>query len=162
MSSWRLPGGRPPHGEQPHTSPRHPPYGSSLRNVTKSDRVRPRTLPRRPPKDVRDTLCAEVGFRCPIPDCGSPYLTFHHFAPAWREKHHHHPGGMVALCSVHAAKADNGYYPDEYLRTLKQEGLGRAEAVRGEFDYLRHEILAVVGSSMYIRTDTILEINGER
>ena len=68
----------------------------------------------------------------------------------------------MALCSVHAAKADNGYYPDEYFRTLKQEGLGRAEAVRGEFDYLRHEILAVVGSGMYIRTDTILEINGER
>lgn len=119
-------------------------------------------LTRRPPKAIREALVLEVGFRCPVKDCGIPYLTFHHFAPPWRVKHHHDPAGMVALCRNHADKADNGYYPDEYFQALKIEGAGRAQEVSGEFDYLRRNVLALIGSNMYYDVDTVLEVGGQR
>jgi hypothetical protein len=127
---------------------------------------RPKTatqkIPRRPPQAVRDELCAEVGFRCPVQDCGSPYLSFHHFNPPWRTKPHHDPSGMIALCLNHAGKADNGSYPNDYLSSLKREGVGLAQTVEGEFDYLRRDVIAVLGSGIYYETRTLLEINGER
>lgn len=119
-------------------------------------------MQRRAPAAVRRTLCREVGFRCPIDDCGLPYLTFHHFDPPWRTRQHHNAAGMIALCSNHAAKADQGYYPNEYLQQLKQEGVGRAEAVRGEFDYLRRDLLVIVGSNAYYKVPTILQIGAQR
>lgn len=118
-------------------------------------------LGRKIPKAVRKELCSEVGFRCPIRDCGSPYLTFHHFSPPWREKHHHDPAGMIALCSNHAAKADGGYYPNEYLELLKVGRASSALPVVGEFDYLSRDLVAVVGSVAYYQVDTLVEINGE-
>jgi len=120
------------------------------------------TLTRRAPKGVREELVKEVGFRCPIEGCGVPYLTFHHFGPPWKVKAHHNPAGMVALCSNHAAKADNGYYPDDHFRRLKAEGAGRAATVSGEFDYLRRNVLAMLGSNMFYNVDTIVEVGGER
>ena len=36
---------------------------------------------RTPPKKVIQTLRQEVGFGCPIPNCGNPYLEWHHFDP---------------------------------------------------------------------------------
>lgn len=119
-------------------------------------------LTRRPPVGVRRALCSEVGFRCPVEGCGSPYLTFHHFDPPWRTKHHHKPEGMIALCSNHAAKADQNYYPDDFMRQLKREGAGRAEAVRGEFDYLRRDLLVIVGSNAYYKVDTVLQVGDKR
>jgi hypothetical protein len=38
-------------------------------------------LPRRPYAHVVRQLRQEVGFRCPVDDCGNPYLTWHHFDP---------------------------------------------------------------------------------
>lgn len=117
---------------------------------------------RRPPKKVRDALCREVGFRCPIRDCGSPYLTFHHFRPPWSVKPHHNPAGMIALCSNHAAKADGGYYPDDYLLELKDKSATAPRPVVGEFDYLTRDLVVVVGSMAFYDVDTIVEIDGER
>jgi hypothetical protein len=120
------------------------------------------TPTRRPPTSVRRALCQEVGFRCPVEECGSPYLTFHHFDPPWRHKRHHDAAGMIALCSNHAAKADQHYYPDDYLQRLKREGLGRARSVEGEFDYLRRDLLVIVGSNAYYNVETILQIGVNR
>jgi len=61
---------------------------------------------RTPPAAVRRELRREVGFGCPIPDCGIPYLTWHHFDPEWRVEEHHRPEGMIALCLTHAGLAD--------------------------------------------------------
>lgn len=116
---------------------------------------------RRPPKAVRDALCREVGFRCPVKDCGVPYLTFHHFDPPWREERHHNPGGMIALCSNHAAKADGDYYPDDYLRSLKTQPTP-STSVRGEFDHMRRDLAIFVGSNLYYDVETMVEIDGER
>src|SRR5918912_315690 len=37
------------------------------------------TVNRTPPAAVRRELRREVGFGCPVPDCGNPYLYWHHF-----------------------------------------------------------------------------------
>lgn len=41
----------------------------------------PVIMTRNIPKDVRKILRKEVYFGCPIKDCGSPYLSYHHFNP---------------------------------------------------------------------------------
>ncbi|WP_128277282.1 hypothetical protein [Janibacter hoylei] len=67
---------------------------------------------------------------------------------------------MIALCSNHAAKADGGYYPNEYLSKLKEVGPASLPVV-GEFDYLTRDLVAVVGSVAFYQVDTIVEIDGE-
>ena len=54
---------------------------------------------RTPPKKVIQTLRQEVGFGCPVPNCGNPYLEWHHFDPPWSIENHHRPEGMIALCT---------------------------------------------------------------
>lgn len=114
-------------------------------------------LSRRPPKDVLEILRREVGFCCPIDDCGKPYLTWHHFDPPWRIENHHRPEGMIALCHIHADQADNGTFTDDQLRNLKRTGR-RSSLVHGRFNWLRRELLAVVGGSFYYEQPTILQI----
>ena len=106
-------------------------------------------MTRKPPAKVRKQLRQEVGFRCPVEGCGNPYLTWHHFDPPWHVENHHRPEGMIALCLDHAAKADGGAFTDDQLRTLKKNGRQRAEEVRGQFDWMRRDLLAVVGGCFY-------------
>lgn len=111
---------------------------------------------------VLDVLRDEVGFHCPaVSDddiCGSPYLTWHHFDPTWRVEHHHRPEGMIALCREHADKADNGSYSNEQLRRFKMEGKGRGQHVSGRFDWMRQDLLAVVGGNAYLQTPVIVRV----
>ena len=65
---------------------------------------------------------------------------------------------MIALCRPHADAADHGAFTDDQLRTFKQEGNERAEAIRGRFEWMRRELLAVVGGNFYYRTPVILQI----
>jgi hypothetical protein len=116
---------------------------------------------RAPPAHVIRQLRQEVGFRCPVDGCGSPYLTWHHFDPPWRVEQHHRVDGMVALCVEHANKADGGSFTSEQLAALKREGRSRAEAVSGRFDWMRRELLAVVGGNFYYRCPVVLQI-GDR
>src|SRR5215211_7582447 len=76
---------------------------------------------RTPPIEVRRELRREVGFGCPVDGCGSPYLTWHHFDPPWKERQHHDVVGMVALCREHHDKADVGAFTRQQLRQLKTE-----------------------------------------
>jgi hypothetical protein len=94
---------------------------------------------------VRRQLRQEVGFGCPVENCRSPYLTYHHFDPPWKEKKHHDPAGMVALCRPHHAQADAGTFTREQLRRLKATGRDQAENLSGRFEWMRRELLAVVG-----------------
>lgn len=118
-------------------------------------------LSRTPPLAVRVTLTQEVGFRCPLDDCGLPYLTFHHFDPPWRVEHHHDPKGMIALCPLHAGKADSDHYPDEYLRKLKRHGANIAREVSGKFDFMRRNIVWLVGGGLYYETPIILRFGDD-
>lgn len=118
---------------------------------------------RTPPAAVLSALREEVGFHCPADVggdiCGNPYLTWHHFDPPWRTENHHRPDGMIALCRVHADKADNGSYTDDQLRRLKTEGRGRGREVSGRFDWMRRDLLAIVGGNAYFRTPVVVEVS---
>jgi hypothetical protein len=117
----------------------------------------PNQLNRNPPAAVRRLLRQEVGFRCPA-DCGNPYLTWHHFDPPWAIEQHHRPEGMIALCLDHGSRADASAFTDDQLRQMKRDGRDRSAAVQGRFDWMRRDLLAVVGGNFYYKTLVILEI----
>jgi len=113
---------------------------------------------RTPPKAVRQELRREVGFGCPIPGCGNPYLTWHHFNPPWHEKEHHNPEGMIALCLEHHKKADYGAFNVDQLLELKKS---KAEEVSGRFDWMRSNVLGVVGSCFYYETHVLVAMDDQ-
>lgn len=116
------------------------------------------TLGRTPPAAVRRQLRAEVRFGCPVADCGNPYLEYHHFAPQWHVRNHHDPEGMIALCAMHHAKADA--LTSEQCRELKSNP--HAGDVKGRFEWMRREIVAVVGGNYYHETPNIVVYKGKR
>jgi hypothetical protein len=69
---------------------------------------------------------------------------------------------MIALCRPHADKADHGSFTDEQLTNLKATGRQRAHVVRGQFEWMRASLLAVVGGNFYLDSMTILEIGSKR
>lgn len=107
-------------------------------------------------RELRD----EVGFGCPVKGCANPYLEWHHFDPPWHIENHHNPEGMIALCTHHHKKADGGAYTNDQLQELKKN-TANAKKVKGEFDWLRNELLAVVGNIFYHKINNILEIDGK-
>lgn len=109
------------------------------------------------PIEIRRELRREVGFGCPVDNCGSPYLTWHHFDPPWSERQRHEPAGMVALCREHHDKADAGAFTKEQLQALKST---RADRVQGRFDWMRRDLLVIVGGNFYYRTPTPVEFRG--
>lgn len=109
-----------------------------------------------PPLEVRRSLRAEVGYGCPVPHCRKPYLEWHHFDPPWRMKQHHDPNGMIALCPEHHRKADSGAFTKEQLSQFKRNANRVDKDVIGRFDWLRNDLLAIVGGSFYYRTLRIL------
>jgi hypothetical protein len=120
-------------------------------------------LSRTPPSRVLRQLRKEVRFGCPVDDCGSPYLTWHHFDPPWSEERHHRPGGMIALCREHADKADHGAFTIKQLQHLKTSADEKPRAdVGGRFDWMRRDLLAVVGGNFYYRCPVVLEFGDYR
>jgi hypothetical protein len=116
-------------------------------------------MDRTPPVAVRRALRQEVGFGCPVPGCGNPYLEYHHFDPPWRLREHHEPAGMVALCAEHHSKADSGSFTTDQLRGLKRPS---DVSVRGRFDWLRNRLLVVLGGTYCYETPVILVFRGEK
>ncbi len=118
-------------------------------------------LDRDPGTPVKQQLRQEVGFGCPIPNCGNPYLEWHHFDPPWREQHHHNPEGMIALCSQHHPKADAGNYTKEQLHRYKQEGKSRIAITKARFEWMRQELLVATGSGFAYQCSPILSIRNK-
>ncbi len=116
-------------------------------------------MTRTPPAAVTRALRQEVGFGCPVPECGNPYLEWHHFDPPFHVEEHHRPEGMIALCAEHHKKADAGAFTREQLRELKLNRVN-AERVRGSFDWLRNDLLAVVGGMFHYQTQKIIHVDG--
>jgi hypothetical protein len=114
---------------------------------------------RYPDAKVREELRKEVGFGCPVKNCGCPYLTWHHFDPPWNEKQHHDPEGMIALCAEHHNKADAGAFTKEQLKELKSNPY--ALTVKGKFDWMRRKILLATGSGYYVDPYVVLRVKGE-
>lgn len=111
------------------------------------------------PKNVKKILRAEVGFGCPVKGCGNPYLEYHHFDPPVSIKPHNNPEGMIALCAQHHKKADGGVYTKEQLHEFKKDRTN-AKLVKGSLDWLRKDLLAVVGGNFYYETPRIITIDG--
>ncbi len=111
-----------------------------------------------PPK-VKEILRSEVGFGCPVKGCGNPYLEYHHFDPPVNVRPHNEPQGMIALCAQHHKKADGGVYTVEQLHDLKSDK-ANAKLVKGNLDWLRRDLLAVVGGVFYYETPRIIVIDG--
>ncbi len=103
----------------------------------------------------------EVGFGCPVKTCGNPYLEYHHFDPPWRDKQHHDPKGMIALCAEHHRKAEGGAFTAEQLRQFKVEGFDRNDHVKGRFDWRRKDLLvSVEGGYSSVNTPVPVSFNG--
>jgi hypothetical protein len=112
---------------------------------------------RKPPVGVKKILRDEVGFGCPVKDCGLPYLEWHHFDPPWHESNHHNPEGMIALCREHHIQADNRAFTNEQLHQLKQSGKDIWKQISGKFNWMRNRLLAVVGGNFYYETPVIFK-----
>lgn len=110
------------------------------------------------PNAVKKVLRTEVGFGCPVKGCGNPYLEYHHFDPPVSVKPHNDPEGMIALCAQHHKKADGGAYTTEQLHAFKADK-ANADMVKGNLDWLRKDLLAVVGGNFYYETPKIITID---
>jgi hypothetical protein len=115
---------------------------------------------RTPPQEIRRQLRREVGFGCPVNGCGSPYLYWHHFDPPWRERQHHDPVGMIALCGLHHPQADQGAFTTHQLREMKAHGAERNREVHGRFEWMREDLLTVVGGNFYYETPVPVGFRG--
>jgi hypothetical protein len=112
------------------------------------------------PDRVRKALRKEVGFGCPVDDCGSPYLTYHHFDPPRRVREHNEVSGMIALCREHHDHAEGGAFTDDQLRTLKLEGAERNRRIEGRFLWRRQQLLVHVGQTLTFESGIPLAFNG--
>ena len=110
------------------------------------------------PSLVKKILRTEVGFGCPVKGCGNPYLEYHHFDPPVSVNPHNNPEGMIALCAQHHKKADGGAYTVEQLHDLKKDK-ANAKIVKGNLEWLRKDLLAVVGGNFYYETPKIIKID---
>lgn len=115
-------------------------------------------LRREPPAAVRRELRQEVGFGCPVEGCGSPYLTWHHFDPPWSKLQHHDPAGMVALCRDHHPEADGGAFTIEQLREFKRAGRNRERPVGARINWMRQQLVAVIGGNFYVECPIALRV----
>jgi len=68
---------------------------------------------------------------------------------------------MIALCAEHHAKADAGAFTKDQLKQLKQEGINRAEVIKGQFNWMRHKVMSIVGGIFYYEIPIIFEFRGE-
>lgn len=96
------------------------------------------------PTAVKDQLRREVGFGCPIRNCRSPFLTFHHFDPPRRIRQHNNPDGMIALCWHHHQEAEGGNLSKGELRALKRSSYAH-EDVKASFPWFKRHFLVRLG-----------------
>ncbi|MGL6359831.1 hypothetical protein ACSZNK_18905 [Aeromonas hydrophila] len=111
------------------------------------------------PKGVKEILRKEVGFGCPVRDCGNPYLEYHHFDPPVHIRPHNDPKGMIALCAHHHNKADGNAFSIEQLHALKKNRV-HSNFVKGNLEWLRRDMLSVVGGNLYYETPIPVQIDG--
>lgn len=121
----------------------------------------PKARPPIPP-EVRRILRREVHFGCPIEDCGSPFLSWHHFDPPWRVRPHFNPAGMIALCLMHHKMADQQTWTKQQLKSYKMHPYLNEETryPKGRFHWKREQLLMLVGNNWYVSPSVILTVAG--
>lgn len=103
---------------------------------------------RTPPEAVQRSLRKEVNFGCPIPGCGNPLLTWHHFDPAWRKRPHFDTNGMIALCLEHHKMADQGLFDQNQLRHAK-ENPNPLDVIIKKYDWMAQEFVLQLGTNAF-------------
>lgn len=68
---------------------------------------------------------------------------------------------MVALCRDHHPEADAGAFTVEQLRAFKQTGRDQGDQITGRFNWMRTELLAVVGGNYYLETPCPVAFRGQ-
>jgi hypothetical protein len=114
------------------------------------------------PKEKRRYLRAEVNFGCPVPGCGNPYLTYHHFDPPYADGRVHNLDGMVALCLGHHKQADAGTWADDRLRAMKQAPFLAGDQVRGRLEWLSRDLFIYAGKNLVRNPGILLRVGGEQ
>jgi len=99
---------------------------------------------RTPPLNVQRKLRKEVNFGCPLPGCGEPFLSWHHFDPTWAVREHHDPDGMIALCIKHHKAADIGLLSQEQLRYFKKHP-NDTSFIRSKFEWIAENPIIRLG-----------------
>jgi hypothetical protein len=66
---------------------------------------------------------------------------------------------MVALCRDHHPEADRGAFTIEQLREFKRLGRDRSQALGARFNWMREELLAIVGGNFYYETPVVFQMN---
>ena len=96
------------------------------------------------PNAVKKTLRREVNYGCPVPNCGVPLLTWHHFDPPRHIKHHNNPDGMIALCTAHHPMADVGTFSAEQLHAYKKNP-NTLDSIKNKFEWYPEKSLIRLG-----------------
>jgi len=109
-------------------------------------------------EQVKRLLRQEVAFGCPMPGCRKPFLTYHHFDPPWKVKHHWDPDGIIALCLDHHQEAD--HYTKDRLRKLKQASYS-VDDVKGQFPQWEGQFLVRCGGIYVAGSKSVLQMGGE-
>lgn len=117
-------------------------------------------MTRTPPAEIRRILREEVGFGCPVPHCRKPFLTWHHFDPPWREKEHHNPEGMIALCTEHHPGADVKKWSVAKLKELKKSA-SSLSPVKARFSWVTGHHLIRLGGNYVVGTTVPVRAGGE-
>ena len=116
---------------------------------------------RQPPAPIRRQLRREVNWGCPVTDCGNPFLSYHHFAPPFREFRtttSHDPDGIIALCLAHAGKADGGAFTVDQLREMKRNPFLCGVQVAGRNDWLRRNTVLRAGTNTFVNIATLVTV----
>lgn len=106
------------------------------------------------PPDVKKVLRAEVGFGCPVLDCGCPFLEYHHFDPPQAVERHNRPEGMLAICPTHHSQA--AVFTVEQCREMKKNGQGVNTT---QLHWMRKKIHAVMGGLSSFECPCVLMLN---
>jgi len=116
------------------------------------------------PKQVKKTLRDEVGFGCPVPGCGDPYLNYYHFVPPIKltPTHitpHKDPKGIIALCAHHHKKALAEGYTTKQLQAFKSNKLN-AKNTQASLGWLKRDFLYIIGGKLFYETPIPVQIDG--
>jgi hypothetical protein len=83
---------------------------------------------------------------------------WHHFDPPWRERQHHDPAGMVALCRDHHPEADVGAFSRSQLRAFKTAARDGTTRLGAQFNWMRQSIVAVVGGNFFVGCSIAVQV----
>lgn len=118
------------------------------------------------PRPLQRQLRQEVNWGCPVAGCGSPFLSYHHFDPPFRdfrEDTQHEAEGIIALCLNHAAGADGGAFTNDQLRQMKRSPYLQGDRVRAtQQGWLRRGTVLRAGSNLFLNIATLVAIGDEK